>query len=82
MADVIVMPKKTTRRSDGGSGVCREYYRTDKITFGMSELPPGWWRGGSGPQRSARGILLCAGRCAVYVSQDNRYYRLTAGPPC
>ena len=41
MGNIVVTSKNNTRIWIEGQEVCREYYKTDKITFGMSELPPG-----------------------------------------
>ena len=41
MGNIVVTSKNSTRIWIEGQEVCREYYKTDTITFGMSELPPG-----------------------------------------
>ena len=41
MSEVKVTPKKCAKIWMEDAEVCREYYKTDKITFGMSELPVG-----------------------------------------
>lgn len=38
---ILVTSKNQTRIWVEGQETCREYYKTDKITFGMSELLPG-----------------------------------------
>lgn len=41
MEKVIVKTKNAAKIWMEEQEICREYYKTDKITFGMSELPPG-----------------------------------------
>ncbi len=60
--------------------ICREYFKTDKITFGMSELPAG----GAGAldlgHEEAHEVFFCVqGEVLCYVPEEDRYYRLTAG---
>ena len=66
MSEVKVTPKKCAKIWMEDAEVCREYYKTDKITFGMSELPVEVFY-------CVQGEVLC------YVSQDDTYYRMEEG---
>ena len=39
--DMTIVSKKDAKIWMEEQEVCREYFKTDKITFGMSELPAG-----------------------------------------
>lgn len=60
--------------------VCREYYKTDKITFGMSELPVGGVGALDPGHAEAHEVFFCVqGEVLCYVPEEDRYYRLAAG---
>lgn len=60
--------------------VCREYYKTDKITFGMSELPAGAVGGLDTGHSEAHEVFYCVqGEVLCYCSQDDKYYHLKEG---
>lgn len=60
--------------------VCREYFHTDRITFGMSELGP-WQVGGLDPGHSeADEVFFCVqGHVLCYFPEDENYYELRQG---
>lgn len=60
--------------------VCREYFKTDRITFGMSELLPGQVGAVDPGHSEADEIFFCVqGEVLCYVTEDNKYYHLKAG---
>jgi mannose-6-phosphate isomerase-like protein (cupin superfamily) len=80
MMEVSVRSKNDVRIWLEDQEVCREYFKTDKITFGMSELPPGGVGAVDTGHSEAHEVFYCVqGEVLCYVSQDNRIYRLTAG---
>jgi mannose-6-phosphate isomerase-like protein (cupin superfamily) len=80
MSDVKIKHKDETRIWMEDQEVCREYYKTEKITFGMSELPPGGVGAVDPGHSEAHEVFFCVqGEVLCYVSQDDKYYRLTAG---
>ncbi|GAP41478.1 cupin domain-containing protein [Flexilinea flocculi] len=80
MTDVIVTSKDDARIWMEDQEVCREYYKTDKITFGMSELQPGAVGAIDPGHAEAHEVFFCVqGEVLCYVSQDNKYYHLKEG---
>ncbi len=78
--DVIVTPKDCTKIWLEDDEICREYYKTDKITFGMSELPVGGVGAVDPGHAVAHEVFYCVqGEVLCYVSQDDKYYRLKEG---
>lgn len=80
------MDKVTVRRKDEvkiwleDAEVCREYYKTERITFGMSELPPGGVGALDPGHAEADEVFYCIqGEVLCYVPEDDTYYRLTPG---
>ena len=71
MSEVKVTPKKCAKIWMEDAEVCREYYKTDKITFGMSELPVGGVGGIDPGHAEADEVFYCVqGEVLCYVSQD------------
>ena len=63
-----------------GKEVCREFFKTDKITFGMSELPPGGVGDLDVGHSEADEIFHCIqGEVLCFVPEDDKYYHLKAG---
>lgn len=60
--------------------VCRQFFQTDRITFGSSELGPGC-KGGLDPGHSeADEVFYCvAGHVLCHVPEDDVYYELHEG---
>lgn len=80
MGNVIVKHKNDTKIWMEEAECCREYYKTDKITFGMSELLPGAVGAVDPGHSEADEIFYCVqGEVLCYVSQDDKYYRLEKG---
>lgn len=80
MKQVTVTSKDAAKIWMEDQEVCREYYKTDKITFGMSELPPGGVGAVDPGHSEAHEVFYCVqGEVLCYVSQDDTYYRLKAG---
>ena len=80
MKQLTVMSKDAAKIWMEDQEVCREYYKTDKITFGMSELPPGGVGAVDPGHSKAHEVFYCVrGEVLCYVSQDDTYYRLKAG---
>lgn len=78
--EVKIVSKKDAKIWMEESEVCREYYKTDKITFGMSELAPGAVGAVDPGHSEAHEVFYCVqGEVLCYVSQDDRYYHLFAG---
>ena len=81
MGKIIVTPKAETKVWMEEQEVCREYYKTEKITFGMSELAPGAVGAVDPGHSEAHEVFFCVqGEVLCYVSQDDKYYRLCAHP--
>lgn len=60
--------------------ICREYYKTEKITFGMSELPLGAVGALDPGHSEADEVFFCVqGNVLCYVPEDDRYYRVSQG---
>ncbi len=60
--------------------VCREFYRTERITFGMSELPAGGTGGLDVGHKEADEVFFCvAGEVLCYVPEEDAYHRMQAG---
>lgn len=80
MTKVVVTGKNDVRVWMEEEEVCREYYKTDRITFGMSELHPGAAGGLDTGHSEADEVFYCVqGEVLCYVPEDDFYYRLTAG---
>ena len=80
MGKIIVTPKAETKVWMEEQEVCREYYKTEKITFGRSELAPGAVGAVDPGHSEAHEVFFCVqGEVLCYVSQDDKYYRLCAG---
>ena len=58
----------------------REYLRTDKITFGVSQLKPGAVGGLDPGHAEAHEVFFCfQGHALVYFPEDDHYYELEKG---
>lgn len=58
----------------------REYYHTDRLCFGTSELAPGAIGGLDPGHSEADEVFYCAkGHVLCYFPEEVRYYELTAG---
>ena len=60
--------------------LCRQYYKTDKITFGLSELPAGGVGALDVGHSEAHEVFYCvSGEVLCYVPEEKRYHRLASG---
>jgi oxalate decarboxylase/phosphoglucose isomerase-like protein (cupin superfamily) len=75
--DVKVVQKKQAKVFLEGPEVCREYLKTDKITFGSSTLLPGQ-RGNidRGHPDSHEVFFVSRGRVLMFVEERDQYYEL------
>lgn len=60
--------------------VCRQFFQTDRITFGSSQLAPGC-SGALDPGHSeADEVFYCVrGHVLCYMPEDDRYYEMKTG---
>lgn len=80
MDKVMVTEKNRTKIWVEDQETCREYYKTDKITFGMSELLPGAVGALDTGHSEADEVFFCVqGEVLCYVPEDEKYYRLCQG---
>lgn len=80
MQKIQVIGKDGTKIWMDEQEVCREFYRTDRITFGMSELPPGGVGGLDPGHTEADEVFYCIqGHVLCYVPEEDCYYPLKAG---
>ena len=75
-----VITSKCVRHFMEGPEHCREYIKTNKITFGTSTLPPGA-RGAKDPGHSGSNeVFYCVqGTVLLFVEESDDYYELSAG---
>lgn len=63
-----------------GEELVKEYFRTEKITFGVSVLKPGKIGGLDPGHAEADEVFYCAaGRVLCYFPEDDTYYELAKG---
>lgn len=80
MEKVIVKTKNAAKIWMEEQEICREYYKTDKITFGMSELPPGAVGGMDIGHSEADEVFFCIqGEVLCYVPEEDAYHHLVSG---
>lgn len=80
MADVIVKGKDQARPFMDEQEVCHEYYKTEKITFGMSELAPGAVGGLDIGHSEADEVFFCVrGEVLCYCPEEDKYHHLKEG---
>lgn len=80
MADVVVKKKDDVPIWMEEAEVCRRYYSTGRIDFGMSELPPGAVGALDTGHSEADEVFFCiAGEVLCYVPEEDTYHRLCAG---
>ena len=75
--DIKVVRKKEAKVFLEGPEVCREYLKTDKITFGSSTLLPGQ-RGNidKGHPDSHEVFFVSRGRVLMFIEELDEYYEL------
>jgi len=75
--DVQIVRKGEARNFMEGPEHCREYFVTEKITFGTSTLPPGQ-RGeiDRGHPSSHEVFFVVKGHVLLYVKEQDRYFEL------
>ena len=60
--------------------VVRQYFKTDRLTFGVSELLPGKVGGLDKGHKEADEVFYCAqGHILCYFPEDSHYYELNKG---
>jgi mannose-6-phosphate isomerase-like protein (cupin superfamily) len=75
-----VVSKKNARTFMEEQELCREFHKTGKITFGMSELEPGAVGGLDKGHSEADEIFYCIqGEVICHFPEENHDYRLKAG---
>jgi oxalate decarboxylase/phosphoglucose isomerase-like protein (cupin superfamily) len=80
MPEVTVIEKIDTKIWMEAQEVCRLYHKTERITFGMSELPPGGIGDLDKGHSEADEIFYCVqGEVLCYVPEEDTYHRLSAG---
>lgn len=63
-----------------GEELCREYFKTDRLTFGMSELAPGKVGALDPGHAEADEVFFCMqGRVLCYFPEEDKYYELEKG---
>ena len=78
--DMTIVSKKDAKIWMEEQEVCREYFKTEKITFGMSELPAGAVGAIDPGHSEAHEVFFCVqGEVLIYCSQDDTYYHLFQG---
>ena len=76
----IIVTRKEARITFEGEELCRNYFQTDKITFGMSILKPGVIGGLDPGHAEADEVFFCSrGHVACYFPEDDNYYELEEG---
>ena len=75
--DIKVVRKKEAKVFLEGPEVCREYLKTDRITFGSSTLLPGQ-RGNidKGHPDSHEVFFVSRGRVLMFIEELDEYYEL------
>jgi len=80
MSKGIIVTKDDARIFLDEQELCREYHKTDKITFGMSELAPGAVGGLDAGHSEADEIFFCVqGEVLCYFPEEDKYYHLKTG---
>ena len=80
MSKGIIKGFKDARTFMDGAEMCREYFITDRITFGLSELPPGAVGGLDPGHAEADEVFFCMqGRVLCYFPEEDKYYELERG---
>jgi len=75
-----IKSKKDAKVFLDGDELCREYFQTEKLTFGMSELKPGMTGGLDPGHADAHEVFFCVkGHVLCYFPEDGNYYELEAG---
>jgi len=75
--DVKIVRKSDSRTFMEGPELCREYFVTEKITFGTSTLLPGQ-RGeiDTGHPSSHEVFFVVRGHVLLYIKEQNKYLEL------
>ncbi|NJD02915.1 MAG: cupin domain-containing protein [Ruminiclostridium sp.] len=76
----IVKGKKECRSFMEEGEFIREYFKTDRLTFGVSEIMPGKIGGLDPGHNEADEIFFCSkGHMLCYFPEEDKYYELTEG---
>jgi mannose-6-phosphate isomerase-like protein (cupin superfamily) len=75
-----IVKQKEARPSFEGEELCRNYFQTDRITFGMSILRPGAVGALDPGHAEADEVFFCMqGTVLCYFPEDDHYYQLEKG---
>lgn len=76
----ILKTVKTTKTFMDEGEFIREYFRTDRLTFGVSELLPGKTGGLDPGHKEADEVFYCAaGNVLCFFPEEERYYEMEKG---
>ncbi|MCI8464412.1 MAG: cupin domain-containing protein [Lachnospiraceae bacterium] len=74
-----IVRRKEAEISFEGQEICRNYFKTDKITFGLSVLKPGVIGDLDPGHDEADEVFFCTkGNVACYFPEDDTFYELDA----
>jgi len=80
MSRGIIKGFKDARTFMEGEEVCREYFKTDRITFGLSEIAPGKIGALDTGHAEADEVFFCMqGHVLCYFPEEDKYYELERG---
>ncbi|MCD2493739.1 cupin domain-containing protein [Lacrimispora sp. NSJ-141] len=72
-----IVRKKEAKISFEGEELCRSYFKTEKIIFGLSVLKPGVTGGLDAGHEEADEVFFCTkGNVACYFPEDGNFYEL------
>lgn len=75
-----IVTEKQARITFEGEELCRNYFQTERITFGMSILKPGKVGELDPGHAEADEVFFCVrGHVACYFPEDDTFYELEAG---
>ena len=76
----VVTTAKDAKTLMDESELVREYYRTDRLTFGTSEIMPGKVGGLDPGHSEADEVFFCAqGHFLCHFPEEDKYYELNQG---
>lgn len=76
----IIVSEQDAALSYEEDELCRQYFKTEKITFGMSRLEAGKIGGLDPGHAEADEVFYCVqGRVRCYFPEEDRYYELHRG---
>ncbi|MEA5003477.1 MAG: cupin domain-containing protein [Christensenella sp.] len=76
----VIKSEREAQTSLEGEELCRLYYQTEKITFGVSKLKPGTTGDLDSGHKDADEVFYCMrGNVLCYFPEDDHYYELREG---